>query len=268
MERMTDMTRNNRDTYDVLSRYYDLEFDAFDLDIDMYQQFATNAGGPVLELGCGSGRVLAALSEHELPLTGIDNSRSMLDIARTRLPRSIQIVECDMRQLDSNEHLPGRPFWFAFSAINTFLHLPDIESQMMTLDGLRKVVVSGGILMLDLFVPDPAYLLSLDGRLSHEFKTLLPDNTRIDKWAARTHDLASQTIDTTVFFDATSDTGQVTRFVDRYSTRYIHHFELEHLLARTGWDIVSIYGGYDLEPYDSESERLIVLATTSTGAPG
>lgn len=263
-----DMNDENRDTYEILSRYYDLEFDAFETDIDMYRQFAVNAGGPVLEVGCGSGRILAALTDLNLPLTGIDNSKSMLDIARARLPSKVELVECDMRRLSEPDALPNAPYWFAFSAINTFLHLPDVESQLMTLSGLHSVVVSGGILLLDLFVPHPDYLVTLDGRLAHEFKTLLPDGIRIDKWAARTHDLANQTIDTTVFFDATSEKGQVTRFVDRYSTRYIHLFELEHLLARAEWEIVSIYGGYDLEPFDSDSERIIVLATTNAGAAG
>ncbi len=262
------MNDENRDTYAVLSRYYDLEFDAFDADIDMYRQFASTTNGPVLELGVGSGRVLAELTDLGLPLTGIDSSRSMLDIARARLPSEVDLVECDMRRLDQPGTLPSGPYVFAFSAINTFLHLPDVESQLMTLNALRNVVLTGGLLMLDLFVPHPEYLVTLDGRLAHEFKTLLPDGTRIDKWAARTHDLASQTIDTTVFFDATSEAGQVTRFVDRYSTRYIHPFELEHLFARTHWEIVSIYGGYDLESFDSESERIIVLATTNAGAAG
>lgn len=265
---MIEMNGQNRDTYEILSRYYDLEFDAFEADIDMYRQFATNASGPVLEIGCGSGRVLAALTDLGLPLTGIDSSPSMLDIARLRLPDSVELVECDMRRLSEPGALAGGPFWLAFSAINTFLHLPDVESQLMTLNGLRNVVVSGGVLLLDLFVPHPDYLVTLDGRLSHEFKTLLPDGTRIDKWAARTHDLASQTVDTTVFFDGTTTSGQVTRFVERYSTRYIHVFELEHLLARAEWEIVSIYGGYDLEPFDSESERIIILATTNAGAAG
>lgn len=268
MMRMTDMHDDNRDTYEILSRYYDLEFDGFDGDIDMYRQFTSSAGGAVLEIGCGSGRVLAALTDLDQPLTGIDNSRSMLDIARNRLPPSVNLVERDMRRLTHDGSLPGAPYWFAFSAINTFLHLPDVESQLMTLNALRSVVVTGGILLLDLFVADPGYLLSLDGRLVHEFKTILPGGIRIDKWAARTHDLASQTIDTSVFFDATSPTGQVTRFVERYSTRYVHHVELEHLLARSGWDMVSLYGGYDLEPFESDSERMIVLATTNTGVSG
>lgn len=262
---MVRMIDEDRDTYQILSRYYDLEFDAFDDDIDMYRQFAGNVDGPVLELGCGSGRVLKELADLDIQITGIDSSRTMLEIARGRLAPSVTLLERDMRRLDGIE---GAPFWLAFSAINTFLHLPDIESQLMTLNGLRNVVVSGGLLLLDVFTPHPEYLASLDGRLEYEFKTVLADGTRIDKWAARTHDLASQTIDTTVFFDATSAGGQVTRYVGQYATRYLHHFELEHLLARSGWEIVSIFGDYDLQAFDSGSDRIIVLATTSAGAAG
>lgn len=265
---MIAVTDDHRDAYEVLSRYYDLEFDAFDADLHMYRQFTANAGGPVLEIGCGSGRVLTELADLGVSLTGIDSSHAMLAIALDRLDDRVHLLERDMRALSVPHELPGAPFWLAFSAINTFLHLPDVESQMMTLNGLREVVVSGGLLLLDMFVPHPDYLTSVDGRLAHEFQTDLPDGTRIDKWAARTHDLASQTIDTTVFFDATSATGQVTRCVDRYATRYIHVFELEHLLARTGWEIVSIFGTYDLDPFDSDSDRFIVLATTNAGAAG
>lgn len=262
---MVPMLNESRDTYEILSRYYDLEFDAFDADLEMYRQFAETTNGPVLELGCGSGRVLAGLTDLGLPLTGVDTSPAMLELARARLGPDVTLVERDMRRLQG---LEGSPFWFAFCAINTFLHLPDVESQLLTLNGLRDVVVSGGILMLDVFTPQPDYLLSLDGRIEYEFKSEMEDGTRIDKWAARSHDLASQTIETTVFVDATSPSGEVTRLVDGYSTRYIHLFELEHLLARTQWEIISIFGDYDLQPFDSGSERIIVLATTSAGAPG
>ena len=149
-----------------------------------------------------------------------------------------------------------------FSAINTFLHLPDVESQVRTLNGLRRVVVQGGLLLLDLMVPEPHYLAGLDGRVVQEFSETLPDGHRLDKWAVRTHDLANQTIDTTVFFDTTDRvTGAVTRVSDRYLTRYIHTFELEHLLERTGWRLISLYGSYDLSPFTSDSERMIALAT-------
>ncbi len=253
------------DTYERFATYYDLEYAAHTADLEFYAQFALQAGGPILELGCGSGRVLRALTDTGLPLTGIDTSPSMLAIAERDLGPNVSLVQCGMEAIGECEELPADHFWLAFSAINTFLHLPDAESQVRTLNGLRRVVVQGGLLLLDLMVPEPHYLAGLDGRVIHELSVTRPDGSRVDKWAVRTHDLATQTIDTLVFFDTTDPkSGVVTRVSDRYLTRYVHQFELEHLLERTGWRVISLYGSYDLSPFTSDSERMIALATWGT----
>lgn len=252
------MKETNHDLYAVFSRYYDLEFDGFDADLDMYVQFVENMDGPVLELGCGSGRVLRHLQEIDLPIVGVDTSESMLAHARERLDPRVQLYQQDMRFLDD---LDDAPFAFVFCAVNTFLHLPDVESQMLALTSVRQQTAVGGVLLLDLLVPDPQYLASLDGRMEREFEATFDDGTRLDKWVVRTHDLATQTIDTAVYYDVTFPDSALKRSVSSYATRYIHHVELEHLLARTGWEIVSLFGGYDLEPFESTSERIIVLAT-------
>lgn len=255
------MTHASLDRYELFARFYDLEFASFDEDLGLYRQFSVEAGGPILELGCGTGRVLVALADLGLPLTGIDTSPAMLAIARKRLGPSITLVQADMRELHPGI-VPGAPFWMAFSAINTFLHLADADQQIQALTALRSVVVAGGLLVLDLFSPDPHYIGSLDGRVVHEFDARLPEGDRLDKWVARTVDVAAQTIETRVWYDLTAAaSGQVTRFADRYQTRYIYRFELEHLLARCGWRVISVFGSYDLDPYTAEAERMIVLAT-------
>ncbi len=253
------------DAYERFAEYYDLEYDHYQDDVDLYRQFAVEADGPVLELGCGSGRVLRALEGLGLPLAGIDPSPAMLAIARARLATETTLVEARMEDLHPGL-LPAERYWMAFSAINTFLHLPDAGAQLAALASIRSVVVDGGLLLLDLMAPDPHYLSSLDGRVMLEFSGTLPDGRRLDKWVARTHDLASQTIATTVLFDTTDPvSGALSRAADQYATRYIHRWELEHLLVRAGWELIALYGAYDLEPYRSESERMIALATWNDG---
>ena len=255
------------DPYQRFAAYYDLEYAAHTADLNFYREFAYQAGGPILELGCGTGRVLAALEETSLELTGIDTSQSMLAIARQTLRSDVRLVECRMEAIAECADLHADHYWMAFSAINTFLHLPDSAAQLRALEGLRRVVVQGGLLLLDLIAPEPHYLAGLDGRVVHELSATLPGGDRLDKWAVRTHDLATQTIDTTVFFDTTSaSTGVVSRVSDRYLTRYIHQFELEHLLERAGWRLISVYGSYDLTPFSSDSERMIALATWGSTA--
>jgi SAM-dependent methyltransferase len=254
---MVPMNEQTTDHYNVLSRYYDLEFDSFDADIDMYRQFVETIGGPVLELGCGSGRILQRLQDLDVQLAGVDDSTSMLGIASERLGPGVKLEHQDMRYLEHN----GTPYAFVFCAVNTFLHLQDVESQLLALDSINSVTAHDGVLLLDLFTPDPEYLAGIDGRIEQELDTEMPDGSRLIKWTTRSLDAIQQTIFTTAFYDTVQLDGSVIRAIGSYTTRYIHLFELEHLLARTGWDIVSIYGGYDLHPLDSTSERMIVLAT-------
>ena len=255
--------------YAVLSQFYDLEYSVFDADLDMYRQFAERARGPILELGCGTGRVLEAFDDIDYPIVGIDTSVAMLDIARSRISENVTLVQRDMRRSDEDPVLPHGPFSFVLSAINTFLHLPDVRSQIETLESVRRVTAPGGIMLLDLFVPDPVFISRLNGQLTLEFHHEFENGDRLDKWVARTHDLATQLIQTTVYFDVTNANGTVQRLVDHYSTRYVHLYELEHLLSRTGWDLVSLFGNYDLEPFGSDSDRILALATprsaTSSG---
>ncbi len=262
MNGIRDMEQNE---YAVLSQFYDLEYSVFDADLDMYRQFAERARGSILELGCGTGRVLEAFIDIEYPIVGIDTSNAMLDIARNRIQDDVTLVQRDMRVCNAEPSLPHGPFNFILSAINTFLHLPDVRSQIETLESVRRVTASGGIMLLDLFVPDPVFISSLNGQLTLEFQHQFDNGDRLDKWVARTHDLATQLIQTTVYFDVTSPEGTVRRLVDHYSTRYVHLYELEHLLSRTGWDLVSLFGNYDLEPFASDSERILALATPRTG---
>jgi SAM-dependent methyltransferase len=254
------------DAYAPFAVYYDIEYDAFEADLDFYRQFAREANGPILEIGCGTGRVLRALTELGLPLTGVDNSAEMLRRARSRLPGGVNLVLDDVRCLTPAQ-LPDAPYWMAFSAINSWLHLPDAEAHLDALRALRAVVVSGGLLLLDLMVPEPHYLATLDGRLTCEFSTTLPDGDRLDKLVSRTHDLATQTIQTTVYYDRTqSGAGQLRRAVGHYETRYLHRFELEHLLERAGWRLISLYGSYELDPYGADAERMLALATWGSAA--
>jgi len=257
---MNTPTTGEPDAYSTIARFYDLEYDAFEADLEFYRQFAQRADGPVLELACGSGRVLRALTKLGLPLTGIDISDAMLECARTRLPESVELLRRNMQWI-SEPSAPGNtPFSLIFCAINSFLHLPDANAQLQALAEARDVAAPDALLILDIFAPDHAYLASLDGRLEHRFTAMLEDGARLDKWALREHDLATQTIDSTLFFDVIATDGSLHRYVDRYLTRYVFRYELEHLLERAGWQIASLFGSYELDPYDSDSERMLVLA--------
>src|SRR5579875_3765285 len=107
------------DDYDVIAPFYDIEHAQFDEDLDLYQNYAElcGPGSPLLELACGSGRLLAPLAAEGYTLVGVDSSAAMLDLAgqharEAGVEQRITLLQQDMRSL----HLSQR-FHLAFCAL-------------------------------------------------------------------------------------------------------------------------------------------------------
>jgi SAM-dependent methyltransferase len=249
--------------FDSFAEYYDLEFDGYLDDLPLYQGYAEEAGGPVLELACGAGRLLAPLAESGLTLTGVDISPAMLALARRRVDAAglagrVALIEDDMRSLTN---LGEARFRLAFCAINSFLHLPDQPAQLAALRAIHRRLEPGGRLILDLFHPHPDVLAAYDGRLAHEESFVdPPTDDRIDKFVSRTLDAATQTIHTTFIYDRIDAAGRLTRTAAPFRLRYIHRYELELLLDRAGFALAELLGDYALTPFAADSLHMIAIA--------
>jgi SAM-dependent methyltransferase len=248
--------------YATLARYYDLEHGAFQDDFALYLGFAARTGSPLLEFGCGTGRLLVALAEAGFDITGVDVSPAMLDLARAKLagrpglPGKVDLVQADAREVD----LPGR-YALAFWALNSIMHLPSQADQQRALARAHALLRGGGLLILDLFQPDPQLLVEADGRLLHDASWPAgPDGRPVVRFSSRRLDLAEQTIDVTYFYDELLPDGQSRRYVAPFSMRYLHRFEAQLLLARAGFAVEGLYGSYELDDFDSGSERMILVA--------
>ena len=251
------------DDYDRFAPFYDLEFADFDDDLSLYFAFAENSGGPILELGCGSGRVVVPLAETGYEVTGVDLSPAMLALARAAVERAgvakhVTLLEDDIRTLAA---VGDRRFGLAFSAINSFLHLATQAHQLAALGAALRQLRSGGILVLDLFPPHPDILNEYDGRLIHAGTYADPrTGERIDKFSTTLLDSAEQRMDTTFFYDRLSADGRVERIAAPFTFRYITRYELQLLLERAGFIDVTFYGTYDLDPFTGASDRMIAVA--------
>jgi SAM-dependent methyltransferase len=251
-----------RDTYARIAELYDLEHDSYDDDTDFYLNFVEAVGDPVLELGCGTGRLLTGIAGAGYRVTGTDRSEPMLDRARARVDESglghlIQLAQGDMGDADE---APGGPFGLAIIALNGLLHVADPGAQRKVLSSVRRALDPRGMLLIDVLNPTPETLRSLDHALSHEGVWFMPDGTRVDKFAARRVAAATQTIATELWYDLTSIDGSVRRIATSMPMRYLHRSELELMLELAGFAEWQVYGSYDLEPFGEQSEHLIVAA--------
>jgi len=248
-------------SYDPFARYYDADFRDYHDDLSLYQQLGQRADGPLLELMCGTGRLLLPLAEAGYTLTGVDISPAMLAIARSRIGAAglddrVTLFEGDVRDLS----LPAEQFALAFIAVNSFMHLESVRDQLACLSSVRRSLTRRGLLIIDLFSPAPHELLREDNRLILDRDYML-DGCHVQKFVAIESNLASQISHVTYIYDETNQEGLLTRRTMRFNLRWLYRFELEHLLARAGFTLRNLYGSYDLDAYSAESPRMIAVAS-------
>jgi SAM-dependent methyltransferase len=247
--------------FDAITRFYDLFYGERDDDLQMYRDFALAADGPILEVGCGTGRVLIPLALDGYHVTGLEVSEAMLAAARAKINIAqvgdrVTLIQGDMRDFE----IPAR-FGLAFIPINTFMHCYDTSQQLACLRCIHRHLRPGGQLIVDVYQPDPQTLLESDGRLVSEGTLHDPETGRtVHRFFTRRLDLAAQTQHLTFIIDEIGPTGEVRRALFPFRLRFVYRYEMELLLHATGYSLEAVYGSYELEPFDSSSEKMIFVA--------
>jgi SAM-dependent methyltransferase len=247
-------------SYDEFAQYYDADFGDYRDDIFLYREMARRTGDPILELMCGSGRALVPLVEEGYYVTGVDSSSVMLDGARQQLEdinrlHQATLIKGDVRTVE----LPAEHFALVFVAVNSFMHLLRVKDQLAALDTIYHTLAPHGLLIIDLFNPDPLQMVHDDNRLVLERRYHL-HGREVFKFVATNTDMAAQVNDVSCFYDEVDEDGHTQRRVMRFKMRWLYRYELEHLLVRAGFMVKALYGSYELDAYTSSSERLIVVA--------
>ncbi len=252
------------DPYAELPELYDLEHAGFTEDIDLYLGLAEVVGDPILELGCGTGRVLAPLAAAGHRITGIDRSGPMLDRASSALQLDAgagsQRVTLAEGAMTEAERAPGGPFGLVIFSLNGLMHVSTTAGQRAALASARRALDPRGMLVIDVLNPTPELLVTFDGRVQHEGSWRQSEGTVIDRFSARTHESAEQRIDTDLWYDLTDREGHLRRVRSGFPMRYLGASELALLLEVSGFVEWKCYGSYDLDPFDDKSDRLIITA--------
>lgn len=246
---------------DGVARFFDGDYAHYTDDLPLVEAYAQRTGGPLLELGCGTGRLLVPLASAGYTVTGIDLSPGMLRIARAKAEAAGVAQLVTLVQGNSIDAPLAGPYRFAFVMMNTFLHLPTQADQLAALRHWRDHLAPGGLLLIDVFNPDVAQLAGLDGRLEWD-KSWVDEQTgcTIMKFLTRTVDLAEQVIHVNLIYDEIAADGQVRRTVAPFDQRYLWRFEAELLLDKAGFALEGIYGDLSLGPFAADSERMILVA--------
>ena len=249
------------DPFDIYARFYDPDLGELDADLSFYEQFAARCGSPILELGCGTGRVLLPLAREGYRITGIDASAEMLERARAKiaaeeLGERVTLAQQEMAELDLGER-----FNMAFAALNSFAHLHTTEEQLQALARMRRHLNPDGLLILDMFNPDMGRLLDARGQVALARVIPEPDTGhRLMRFYSEEVDLGQQLIHTTYIVDEIDVEGNIKRTLFPFTLRYVFRYEMELLLRHAGLEVEEIYGSYELDEFSGDSEKLIAVA--------
>ena len=249
-------------SYDTLSRFYDLENADFIEDLDFWVQTAKESGGPVLELGCGSGRVTQQIARAGINAVGLDNSEPMLALARAKLNRRPEIAaRATLVCGDMTNFNLDQQFSLIIVPFNTFMHLLTMADQLAMLNCSRKHLIPGGKLVLDLTNPAPAYADPPTETLTHE-RTFRDDvnDLIIQQFSTIRLDRTAQIAHIIWHYDSIAVDDTMKRTLVPFTLRYTFPAEMGLLLERSGFRLAHLYGDYDESSLDDESERMIVVA--------
>jgi len=249
------------DPYAALARFYDRAVGADGPDLAFYLALARRTGGPVLEIGAGTGRVAVPLARAGYEVIAVEPSAAMraegearavaAGVALTWVAERAELLAPSQRR-----------YALVLCALDTFLHFGDGPAQRAVLDRVRDLLLPDGLLVLDL----PALAAWWDWQPGVRPLELLScerdpaTGQTVAHYTTFTVDPASQTRHVTQVFEETAPDGTSRKWFAHYPLRFVGRYELEFLLAQSGFALDALYGDYDLGALDAESERMIVLA--------
>jgi SAM-dependent methyltransferase len=233
-------------------------------DVAFYRDATREFGDPVLELGCGTGRITMALAEAGKRITGLDLSERMLERAvqkraalRVEARERVHLVQGNMAGFDL-----GEKFRLIIIPFRPFQHLLEVHEQMNCLECARKHLAPGGRLILDVFQTDAERMhdpVHMRETLVTEYNTADGRQVKISERVAAFH-RAEQINDVEMIFSIKHAGGREERLVFAWPLRYFFRYEVEHLLARCGFKVSAEYGDFDKTPIRDDSAEMVFIA--------
>jgi len=234
-------------TYDLLTEQANLQIAG---DVAFYRDCAEGFGGPVLELGVGTGRIAWALARAGHQVVGIDRSKGMLRAAGKKgdglsdgVRRRVDLVDADITSFSLDQAFP-----LALMPFSTFQHLTTAEQQRACLTSIHCHLRKGGRLVLDVF--DPLLDACVPGAATPN-----PDREAIEpesghrlcrRSIARTNDPLTQSFVETFRLERLDPSGKVLASDDAtHHLRWATRQEMAYLFELCGFEVEAEYADFD-----------------------
>ena len=258
-EEKGDQNVNGRSGYEGVGRFYDLFAD--NSDIPFFLKYAKNMGSPILDLAAGTGRITFALAKDGHEVVALENSQSMLEVAKQKLDQASSIiankvilVEGDMTNFNLE-----RKFELVIIP-NSIVHAVTTEEQLSTLQCIRNHLTDSGVFILDIFPGEMQYEHA-------EFKenpVSLPDGTTVERRGAIRSDMLNQIMTVNLqYMVRDSELNIIEEMEVVSSAALLYNRDIDNLISRSGFVVVDEFGGFDGDEYTPESGRRILILKKS-----
>jgi SAM-dependent methyltransferase len=216
-------------SYDAIAELYDPWSASVVEDVAFYLEEARRSGGPVLELGVGTGRIAVPIAADGIPVIGVDSSRGMLDVCARRA--ALAGVELDLRVGDLREPPVTERVPLVICPFRSLLHMHTDEDRLAVLETVSRLLLPGGRFVFDVFAPGAQDIAATHDRwLERE-----PGIYERASWDERERRLTL-----TVW----GDSGETTM-----ALAWLAPEEWRALLERAGFEVEACYGWFDRSPY-------------------
>lgn len=253
-------------SYDA--RLYDLMTPvSFRGDVEGYRVAAERSGGPVLELGAGTGRITLDIARAGIAVHALDAHPGMLEALRRKLAADtrevhdrVTVIEGDMRRFDLGERFP-----LIIAPFRVFLHNTTTEDQLACLRSVRTHLRPDGRFVFNVFHPSLAYMAQNSGPLAGIWRwtntVQQPEGGVVVRSEANRYDTVRQLVYSQHRYDEYGADGTLIRStLQQLELAYLYAGDLRWLLSEAGFGTVDIAGGFDGQPVERDGDELVVVA--------
>lgn len=254
------------DNYTILAKYYDAAYSHLEelIDIPFYLEYAEKYGGPILEIGCGTGRILLEVAKLGIRIDGLDASEHMLAILKQKLTtrssdfrNKITLFHQDMRyfSLQRKYSLVTIPF-------RGFQHLHTIEDQLMALRQIKLHLNKNGVLILDVFYPNFELLYKKMNKevLDIQWKDSADSSRMVKRYFIRTQvDKLHQHFEGKFIFRIYQNKKLIKEEDSPLKLSYFTYPQMQLIFKACDLEIMEEFGSFKKESIDICKEMIFIL---------
>jgi SAM-dependent methyltransferase len=254
------------DSYDISAEYFDDEYASKKdlVDAPFYIALAKENGGPVLEIACGTGRILLPTARQGITIHGVDNSVPMLKILRQHIlletsdiQKRIAVFEGDMRTFRGAQKynlvtIPFRPMQ----------HMYTLDDQIAALKTAAFHLDRNGILAFDVFYPNWEAMVSDIGKETLELEWPLRGSPGqiVRRFRIKNSvDMINQNFTATFFFRTFDGDKLIHEETEPLKMSFYTYPQCLALFKLAGLKIVEQYGDFNKAPLDNAANEMIFL---------